>query len=238
MVQRRLLILIFSIISAASFAQEKITTAGFQFKPIFPSSFFSTGPSNFEADSALFTMKQNSGFCFGMVVRKGLSKNFSFETGINFVNRRFSLEVTDSALYEKTKFRIIGYEIPTLLLLFVQLSQHIYMDVAFGHSLDIFPSDVFSKANYLNQYGARRNWAGSSLLANLGFEYRTEKSGYIYLGASFHRPFKFIYVSEIHYTGNNRQTDPLEKLGGNYLTLDLRYFFHADPEKRKKSKKN
>jgi hypothetical protein len=227
--------LIFTV--SCLYAQERVTTAGFQFKPIFPSSFFSTGPQKFAVDSAKvnFTAKQNTGFCLGMVVRKGFTKNFSFETGINFVNRKFSIESVDSGLTDKTNFRIISYEIPTLVLLFVQLSRQVYMDVAFGHSLDIFPSDVYSKGNYLSQYGARRNWAASSLLANLGFEYRTEKNGYIYLGASFHRPFKFIYQSEILYDGYYKKgIATKERLSGNYLTVDIRYFFHADPEKRKK----
>jgi hypothetical protein len=235
MERARLLILILLFSTGIAYAQEHITTAGFQFKPIFPSSFFSTGPQNFEEQHVSFSMKQQSGFCFGMVIRKGISKNFSFETGINFVNRKYSLETHDSALYQRTDFRIIGYEIPTLLLLFVQLSQKIYMDVGFGQSFDIYPSDVYSSNNeFLSQYGARRNWIASSLLANLGFEYRTEKSGYIYFGASYHRPFQFSYVSEIHYTGNDKTVDPKEKLSGNYLTFDIRYFFHADPEKKKK----
>lgn len=233
----RIFILLLFCKLGSLFAQERITTAGFQFKPIFPSSFFSTGPKNFTAagTNIEFTQKQNSGFCAGMVIRKGISKNFSFETGINYVNRKFSIESLDSGLTDQTTFRIISYEIPTLILLFVQLSQKIYMDVAFGHSLDIFPSDVYSRATYFSQYGARRNWAASSLLANLGFEYRTEKSGYIYLGVSFHRPFKFIYQTEISYDGlYKKQITATEKLDGNYLTFDIRYFFHADPEKRKR----
>lgn len=222
------------ILARPVLSQERITTAGIQFKPIFPSSFFSTGPQNFEAGGVAFTMKQQTGFCAGMVIRKGLSKNFSFETGINFANRSFILEASDSGLYAKNRFRTIGYEIPTLVLLFVQLSREIYMDVGFGHSLDLFPSDVHSRVEFLEQYGARKSWINSALLTNLGFEYRTEKSGYIYLGASFHRPFSFIYVSEVSYTGHNKDIFAKEKLGGNYLTVDIRYFFHADPEKRKK----
>lgn len=215
-------------------AQERITTAGIQFKPVFPSNFFGTGPRNFEMPPVRFTIQQKTGFCAGMVVRKGLTKNFSFETGINLVHRSYHLEAEDSGFHAKLRFRSISYEIPTLVLLFVQLSRKIYMDVAFGHCLDVFPSDLYAETEGMKQYGARKYWIGSSLLANLGYEYRTEKSGYFYLGASFHRPFSFIYMSEIEYTGNNRMVQAKEKLSGNYLTVDLRYFFHADPEKRKK----
>lgn len=235
MIKRLTGILLISLFFLTSLqGQERVTTAGIQFKPIFPSSFFSSGPQNFEEGGVPFTLTQRSGFCAGMVVRKGLSKNFSFETGINFVNRSYTLEVRDSNLHLKNKFKTISYEIPTLILLFVQLSREVYMDVGFGHSLDLFPSDVYSKVEFLSQYGARKGWVSSALLANLGVEYRTPKSGYIYLGASYHRPFSFIYVSEVAYTGNNKDINTTEKLSGNYLTVDIRYFFHADPEKRKR----
>jgi len=230
------LVFVFLIYYQLVSGQEKITTAGFQFKPIFPSNFFSTGPQHFESEGVQFVQQQKSGFCAGMVIRKGISKNWSFETGINFVNRHYEIEAKDSGNVAKTKFRIISYEIPLLALLFVQLSQQIYMDVGFGPSFDFFPSDVYSETENLNQYGGRRSWVATSLMANLGFEYRTEKSGYIYLGASLHRPFQFIYYSQVVYSGRVKPVEALEKLGGNYLTFDIRYFFHADPEKRKKKK--
>jgi hypothetical protein len=113
------------------------------------------------------------------------------------------------------------------------------MDVSLGLSLDFFPSDVQSSDEYFKHYGTRKSWLGESVLANLGYEYRTEKSGYFYIGASYHRPFNDIYYSTVaYYRDHNHYTSGQQFLiSGNYLTLDLRYFFHEDPLKKQKKKK-
>jgi hypothetical protein len=173
-----------------------------------------------------------------MVIRKGISNTVSIETGINYVKRNFKLDIHDDTTSESADFSIIGYEIPVLGLIFIQLSDQIYMDVALGFSFDFYPSDVFTDGIIHNHYSARNNWASFSLLGNLGWEYRTEKSGYFYLGASYHRPFNDIYTSLIAYPNDLPGYNQAKLfLQGNYLTVDLRYFFHSDPEKRKKKTK-
>jgi hypothetical protein len=73
------------------------------------------------------------------------------------------------------------------------------------------------------------------VIAGLGWEYRTEKSGYFYLGASYHRPFDYIFYSYLLYPDKEKPTSETgSELQGNYLSFDIRYFFHSEPEKRKK----
>src|SRR6187455_758899 len=66
-------------------AQEKVVTAGIQFKPIFSSNFFNTGPENTVVDGIDFQIAPQSGFCVGMVIRKGITNTVSLESGINYV---------------------------------------------------------------------------------------------------------------------------------------------------------
>lgn len=231
-----LLVLLFCSLTPQMFAQEKVITAGFQIKPIFSSSFFNSGPEEDVNQGINFKISPKSGFCFGMVIRKGITNTVSFETGINYVKRNFDLNIKDATFSKTSNFSIIGYEIPLSGLIFIQLSDHIFMDVAMGLSLDFYPSDIRTYGDYFEHYSARNSWFSPAILGNLGWEYRTEKSGYIYLGASYHRPFETTYYSFVGYPSLKLNTSPQTRLGlqGNYLTVDLRYFFHSDPQKRKK----
>jgi len=231
-----ILILFFMPVTDAT-AQEKVVTAGIQFKPIFSSKYFSSGPENVINKGIDFTVTPGSGYCLGMVIRRGFTNTISLEGGINFVKRNYSIDVIDpdSSVNSNSTFSTVGYEVPIQGLVFIQLSDKIFMDVALGFSFDFYPSDVQSSDDYVVHYSARHSWFSPAMLANLGWEYRTEKSGYFYLGASYHRPFSTTYTSYVQYQ-NRDLPYPEAKMDllGNYLTLDIRYFFHSDPEKRKK----
>jgi hypothetical protein len=211
------------------FAQQKITTVGIQIKPVIPSTFFTPAKTAIQ-DDVSFDLSLNSGFSAGMVVRHGFSDLLAMETGINYVKRKYDLEITDGNFNDKSQFRIIGYEIPLSLLVYIRVGEQFFMNVSMGHSLDIFASSVQSNNDYFIQKSFRKNLFQSAVIANVGWEYRTPKSGYFYLGASYHRPFSYIYTSEIKYKG---RIDPaVTTLSGNYLTIDLRYFFYEDPRKK------
>lgn len=225
-------------------AQENVTTFGFVVKPIFPSKYFRTGPKDFSVNGVDFTLSQQSGFSAGAVVRRGLTKTLSFETGINYVKRLYKLQIKDSAFTGKSNFKIIGYEIPIQLLVFVQLSQTIWMNAALGPSIDIYPSDIETFGDYFVHISKRNSHASvfnAGMLANIGWEWRTKKSGYIYLGACYHRSFNDTYNSTIGYIRDPYALKPYAQgstgLSGDYLTFDLHYYFHEDPEKKVKAKK-
>lgn len=224
------------IISTCLSAQEKVVTVGFQYKPIFSSAFFKTGPIDIEQNNVNFNISPQSGYCFGMVIRKGITSQISIETAINYIKRNYELSISEGSFKGESDFSIIGYEIPFQGLVFIRLSEHIYMDAATGISMDFFPSDIFTQdISYFKNKGYRTSWVIPSLIANIGWEYRTPKSGYFYLGASYHRPFTNIYTSEVTYLPTNEII--VSKLSGNYMTVDLRYFFHEKPVQKKKKKK-
>ncbi|HNQ61173.1 MAG TPA: hypothetical protein PKJ62_02195 [Bacteroidia bacterium] len=214
-----------------------MTTVGLQVKPIFPVNFIGTGEtlnSDLDVD---FTLGLKSGYSFGMVVRRGFSDLISLESGINYVKRKYNLKIQDQDYSREANFRIIGYEIPVSMLVYIQLSEKLYMNVSMGSSLDMFASAVQTFDTNFNQVSFRNHVAQGAVIANIGWEWRTEKSGYIYIGASYHRPFNYIYLSRTEYVKPNKlPTDPNAfsevELLGNYLTIDFRYFFHEDPETR------
>ncbi len=224
-------------------AQERVVTAGIQFKPIFSSRFFST--SSQAKDSSVkgrdigFELIPQGGYCVGGLVRVGISKRVSAETGINFVKRphRFVISDDSTGFSGTSRFSIIAYEIPVSALVFIQLSEKTFMDASLGVTLDFFPSNVQSSEDYFRHLGRRRSWIFPAIGANLGYEFRTDKSGYFYLGASYHRPFNDIYTSTVgYYVDDAYFTGQQFLISGNYLTVDFRYFFHEDPLKRRKKR--
>jgi len=175
------------------------------------------------------------GYSAGMVLRRGYTKQLSMETGINFTKRNFSLSITDTTFTGKSGFTIIGYEIPIQGMVFLRLAERIYMNTALGLSMDMYASNIYTHDTYFRHFSKRHSIFQFAALANLGFEYRTKKSGYFYLGSSFHLPFSYFYTSSIIY--ESKQEIGRLKLSGTFLTLDLRYYFHEDPMKQKKKKK-
>jgi hypothetical protein len=232
---RILFFIVLITLPGMAWAQERVITAGFQFRSLFSSEFFNTGPVDLTDNRVNFEMAPGSGSSFGMVIRKGFTNTVSFETGIHYIKRNYKIAMTDSIGKESSSFSIIGYEIPVSGLVFIQLSDEIFMDVSLGLSLDFYPSDIQSTGDRFAHYSARKNWFSPAVIAGLGWEYRTEKSGYFYLGASYHRPFDYIYYSYFNYPDNETPTAQAgSELQGNYLSFDIRYFFHSEPEKRKK----
>ncbi len=236
------------LLNLHAIAQLNVTTFGLQVKPMVPSKFFGTGPEFATSENLSISFTPKFGLNLGMVIRRGLTKNWSFETGINMVQRNYELEFQHPFLKSNQllKFRYIGYEIPLQALIYVRLTDKLWMNASGGVSLDIYPSDVRSNNSLFQdttavdfqQLTIKNNWIQLSLLVNYGFEWRTKEDGYFYFGASFHRPFSDIGYTVASLSINNNQTASLVyALKGSYLTADFRYFFHEKPEKRKKTKK-
>lgn len=231
-----LLLLGFSI---QSFSQERVTTFGIQLKPIIPLGFLDTGKQEESKNNVDFSLTPNLGLNFGMVIRRGITKSVSLESGINFLSRNYDLTISDidSNFVGTSSFKLVNYEIPVLALIYVQLGNQLFMNVAGGVSLDIYPSDISTRDDYFLNELVRLEWLRASLITNIGWEYRTDKSGYFYLGMSLHRPFGKMFNDYVNYDAYGKQEGILFKLSGNYFTVDFRYFFHEDKEKKKKKLK-
>ncbi len=215
-----------------------MATVGLQAKPVIPFTFFDP-VTQLEVPPLNGTVELTGGFAFGMVVRAGITKSISLETGINQITRRFDVAfANDTNGYAiKDQLRLIGYEIPVLAMVYIRLGERSWMNNALGFSLDLYPSDAERAQEYSRVYMARRDWKQLGLVANIGVEYRTLKSGWFYLGATYHRPFGDIAQAELTwYDRLNFGTVISAGIPGSYLTADLRYFFHNEPDKARRRK--
>ncbi|GAB5538755.1 MAG: hypothetical protein Salg2KO_08580 [Salibacteraceae bacterium] len=226
-------------------AQERVTTFGLQFKPLLSSNLLGTGIVQTSGDTIDFDVDQRMGYAFGGVVRKGITQWLSVESGINFVRRNYEARSfhPSNGNFDTTRFRIIAYEIPISGLVFVRLSEEIYMDASFGLSFNMFPSDVSSvsmdqdlfQRSFRNSWVKQASfmpWLNVGLTANVGFEYRTRNAGYFYFGGSYLLPFKPSYNTFLVHERSGIRDEAFVRLSGNYLTLDFKYFFHEEPEER------
>jgi len=224
--------------ASLSHGQKGVTTFGLQFKPIIPNSLIGTFEQDFNDEPFYSTVKQKFGFSTGMLVRVGLTKMISIETGINLTQRNFGLNYSlpDSGYTADDRVRVVGYSIPVSCLVYIRLADQWFMNTSLGASITAFPSDVrtwvpVGNNERFQQEGAYRSKLQGAAIANVGFEYRTKSSGYFYLGASYHLPFIPIMTFAMSYElQSGAQNLAIDNIRGSYLTLDLRYFFH---EKKK-----
>lgn len=219
-------------------AQAGVATLGVMVKPVVPFTYFDKDAAA-EIEHVRYGLSLEGGFAFGMNVRIGLNNTISLETGLGQIQRRFSYSVTnDTSGYEESaRIRYTGYELPVMGLVFIRLGERTWMNTALGASLDFYPSDVEGLIDEGSIYIFRRNWAQGSVIGNLGVEYRSPKSGIFYLGATYHRPFNDLALADISYIyyGPPSRSDFTQRLpiAGSYLTVDIRYYFHEDPDRRK-----
>lgn len=224
------------LLSFSSFAQEREdklpTYFGIQVRPIFPTQFIGDPVTSASGDGFESTISQRLGYGFGGTVRASLTKLIALETGLNFTQRYFDLSVAvpDSNVFASQSMTFIEYDIPVNALIYVQLSDEIYMNASLGVSLTYKPTDTRVQIrpegkHYFALYGLRYKSVGFDLNANFGFEYRTKKSGFFYLGGSARVPFQplFQYAAFYNYDANsNLITGDVD---GSFLTLDFKYFF-------------
>ena len=220
----------------SAFGQKGVSTFGIQYKPIIPNRVIGSFEQDFNENQLTSTVRQKIGHAFSFVVRQGLTKNISFETGLGFTQRNFNLDfsVEDSNLFGKSKVGFVGYEIPLKALVFIRLGEGLFMNTALGTSFNYFPSDVsvdipLKVGEYFLQEGARVNRIQGALLADIGFEFRSRRAGYFYLGTSYNLPFAPIVTFAMSYEYPGGDQVAIDNLRGSYLTLDFRYYFHEKP---------
>ncbi len=228
--------------SAQNNTNGKLTTFGLQLSPLLPTRFLEGGDvTSFSDDNLLqTTIGQKAGFSFGMVVRHNFTDLFALETAIKYTIRNYSLSASydnllnTDFLSEQDDFSMVGFEIPVKFLVYVRLSKMLYMNVATGLSIDAFPSDLRTSGQNYKQYVLVSPRFNFGALLDLGIEMRTQKSGYFYLGTSFHRPFADIGESRIvFYNSNGKENDTFTNLNGNYISIDFKYFFNENKKYKK-----
>ena len=203
--------------------------------PVIPNNFIGEVETKMQdsAESMFATYTQKTGINFGAIVRIGLTKSISLETGISQVRRNFytTASIPDSNFFADQKLSFVNYDIPLNALFYVQLADKWYMNAAIGFSINQYPSDSRDTAFFNNKnkvsFEARRT-VRTSFAANggIGFEYRTKDVGTFYIGGGakipVKDPFVAVGIGETVNSGNNRL--PFSSIYNGYFTLAFRYF--------------
>lgn len=228
--------LLFSLTPVMAQKKERVPSYfGFQVKPIFPGVFIGTTKYHHEVEGFITEMKQAVGYSFGGVIRVGLTKLISIETGLNLTQRNFDIDasVPDSNIYVGTRLSYLTYDLPISALFYIQLSEQFYMNASIGGAISYNPTVAGVQLMPDNYNQIRETALGQKVigeaLANIGFEFRSKKSGMFYIGATARVPFSplFYLKSEYSYQGLYISSNPENdgRIDGSYISLAFKYFF-------------
>jgi hypothetical protein len=115
-------------------------------------------------------------------------------------------------------------------LVYIQMGKQVFMNASLGLALTFKPTDVgiLTKpggSNLFYHTGLVKRKTGFDINANIGFEYRTKKSGFFYLGGSGRVPLAPLFQMIAQYKYQGIKTTVSGNIDGSYLSIDLKYFF-------------
>ena len=211
---------------------------GFQFRPLIPLSLVGDRPFDLEEDGFNTTVSSKFGYNYGAVVRFGITKTLAIETGLSYTKRNYQLDhsVPDSNLTAVNTIGFVNYDIPANLLVYIKLGRELFMNASLGGSLNFYPSNVRTLENPFGKHlfifeGRRGGFFSTDINANVGFEYRTERSGFFYLGISGKLPIQPIFIIASEYRYDTQSKVAFGVVDGATFSIDLKYFFHKPPKK-------
>lgn len=233
---QKIIFILFLLSCSVSFTQNNNlpTFFGIQVRPLFPTSAGGQELSSLTQSNYQVNISQNTGYSFGGIVRKGITKLIAFETGINYIQRNYSINMslTDTNVNASHTWSHVNYEIPLNALIYIQLSSKTFMNSSLGGTIRFSPTDIkkivqTGGIHSFESYGLYKSKIAFSINGNVGFEYRTNKKGFYYLGASISVPLTPImdYFSIHSIQSNTNKTLVEGEIQGRYISLDLRYFF-------------
>jgi len=238
---KKTLFFLIILTSFFSYSQKGENIFGLQFKPIVPNKFIGEYERNFDSLPVFHSQsRQKLGYSFGMVLRHYFIDNVALETGINFTKRRYNLhfEANQGGVNAKDDITVgyINYQIPVSALVFIKLSDELFMNASAGVNFDFYPSAIstFSTIDITNSFqfrGFRTEWIQFGANANFGFEYRTKDKGSFYLGATYNQPFSNTMQFTMAWQREGANTVVRDFINGSYLTIDIRYFFKVKKDK-------
>ena len=229
-----IILLIISFFTLKS--QNNRTTFGLQYKPIIPAKYFNSANINTTSGNYTFSLSPKYSNSFGMLLRNKITKTFSIESGLNYTQRNYTLEINNNQnINDLTNFGIRLYEVPIQVLTSVRASKFWHLNVAFGISHNVIASDVKSfgeKKDSYFQNTYRKSGGYRALLANIGVEYRSETKQHYYIGFSLHLPWTKIGRVYPEYNDEENTFNNLSfnekfflEIPGTFITIDVRYFF-------------
>lgn len=212
---------------------------GLQFKPLIPFGLVGDRALELEEENFETSIEPILGYSYGGAVRIGLTELLAIETGINYTRRNYraSYSVADSNLYANDELGYVSFDIPVNFLVYIKLGKEMFMNVSIGASGNFNASNIKSIINPYGKHqfifeGKRLHFFDFNANANLGFEYRTRKSGTFYLGISGKVPFSSTLAVATEYRYGTEGVVTRGIVEGASFSLDLKYFFHN--QKRKK----
>ncbi len=241
---RPILLLFFFVISISTMGQIKHkrklpTYFGIEVSPLFPTSFIGekslllTQPAN-DPFNLSASITQKMGFSIGGTIRTSFTKFIALETGINYTKRNFdvTMALPDSGIAANTSLGFIQYSLPINALFYIKLDEKWYMDASLGFGVNFSPTSIGKVLKPQNRHvftnlGYIKQKIGFDMNANLGFEFRTDKKGFFYLGGSARIPLQPLFRYYMQYEYN---TSALVKVlegdvDGSFLAIQFKYFF-------------
>ncbi|MEX0967927.1 MAG: outer membrane beta-barrel protein [Bacteroidia bacterium] len=200
-------------------------TVGLQFNPIVPAELIYSPDIFITNDDMNVEVSPRGGYSLGMLIRQHFGERWALQTGILSSTRNYNFNASRTNFSLDSSFRIVSYEIPLTALLFTQLGRETYLSTSAGFSADFFPSDITLQTENFRFYAARKFYVLPSLLANLGFEWRTEKSGYFYGGLLYHRMITPMSRFFFRYEKDLETSEVSDPFSGHYFGLDIKYYF-------------
>ncbi|NLF43644.1 MAG: PorT family protein [Bacteroidales bacterium] len=241
-----LILIVILLSSVIVNGQSKTANFGFQIEPIIPNKLFRIEEQIYNESGVNISITPNPGVSYGGVVQFGLNKHFALETGMNYLRRSFTIGVDDNGFKKDLTFVADNFEVPLSIIYYIRLGEKLYMGHSVGISFQLLPSSLYSRdtgdpamgePEYdLEQVSVRRYWVVPAFKGSFGFEYRTEKKGYFFVGPVYHL-FTPLYYSRVNYSSNT--TDVLGmKIDaiGDYFGLVFRYSFPPSILKKKEKK--
>lgn len=232
-----LFLFLVALIQSDLFSQKQFATFGFHVEPIIPLEMFRIKTHTVVQEGITFNSKPLSGYTLGTHLSVELGSRFSLETGINYVARNFLLDVQDGNFSDTIRMKADNFEIPFTLTYYVQLSERFYLGHSLGVSLQLIPSDLYTRHNERNQtyvlqwsfeqFSARKAAIVPTFKGGIGFEYRSKKNGYFYIGPVYHL-FAELYKTNLNYYHKERNKDISRvrmKTIGDYFGITFRYAF-------------
>jgi hypothetical protein len=206
---------------------------GFQLKPLFPTKFIGESNSTFSNQGYEVNISQQVGISYGGVVRIALTDLIGIETGLNFFQRYFKLDMRliDSNIVASDKFGFIQYDLPINALFYAKLNKKWFMNAAIGASICYKPSNVGTISNTKGKHEFFNigivdinDKVNLDLNGNLGFEFRTDKYGFFYLGGCARIPTAPLFNLLSRYRYGTFEVNNYGPVSGSFLAIELKYF--------------
>lgn len=207
---------------------------GLQARILQPSEFLGPRTSSLLDGGFSSSLNQKTGFSYGALIRADYTKSISLEVGLNYIQRQFNAQMnyTDSvtSISDSNKLTFINYEIPLTGIVKIQMGQKLFATAGLGPSFSYKPTNVA----LIDQPGGPHTFYhsgtvkkfGIDLNAQIGFEFRTRKSGIYYIGGAVKVPTSYLFNWGGKYSKQNSSQYFIDftKVNGAFLTIDLRYY--------------